>query len=261
MYNKPTLSCIVKALNAKRSESQQIKLHANEINKIPTDPNVALKAIMSQWMPLSIAILDTVTDTLPSPLDMPIERVRQIISAKYHASVIGAGFNLKFGDNDSDSEDSESEDNDKQNDENTMAKNDNEKSDEKSADTDEDNLQMASSRVKIDKNIEKQQKKQTLDFQQLPEPTKALTQHFTKHKNDQDSETPTIAFVSKMIALDLTQEELAKVFEDLVIKNADELDAAKRIRRLSKNVEYHVFESFKIVGVVVCFFERIRVFF
>jgi len=97
---------------------------------------------------------------------------------------------------------------------------------------------MASSRVKVDKNIEKQQKKQTLDFQQLPEPTKALTQHFTKHKNDQDSETPTIAFVSKMIALDLTQEELAKVFEDLVIKNADELDAAKRMRRLSKNVDY-----------------------
>jgi len=117
--DKEATVSIVKALNAKRSENQQIKLHANEINKIPTDPNVALKAIMSQWMPLSIAILDTVTDTLPSPLDMPVERVRQIISAKYHASVIGAGFNQKFGDDDdSDSEDSESEDNDENNDEN-----------------------------------------------------------------------------------------------------------------------------------------------
>ena len=225
----------MKALNSKRSENQQIKLHANEINKISTDPNVPLKTIMSQWMPLSTAILDTVTDNLPSPLDMPIERIHQIISAKYHASVIGAGFDKSShknnnntdgaGGDDSES-DSETDENENNNENNVVI-----------CDEDVDNIQMPSSNAKKKLASVDKKRKTALDFQQLPDATKQLAEHFTKNSDKNDTNTPTIAFVSKMIALDLSHEELSKVFEDQKIDHNIKNDEEKRIAAKQRALE------------------------
>ncbi|XP_055900516.1 elongation factor-like GTPase 1 [Biomphalaria glabrata] len=46
------------------------------------DPRVLLQAIMGLWLPLSNAILDTVTTCLPSPLEISDERVQQLMCNK-----------------------------------------------------------------------------------------------------------------------------------------------------------------------------------
>ena len=44
-----------------------------------SDPLVHLSAIYNSWLPLSNAVLDMVVNLLPSPLDLTIDRVQQLI--------------------------------------------------------------------------------------------------------------------------------------------------------------------------------------
>uniref|UniRef100_A0A0F7ZE56 Elongation factor-like 1 n=1 Tax=Crotalus adamanteus TaxID=8729 RepID=A0A0F7ZE56_CROAD len=54
-----------------------LKIAARELRH--TDPKVQLNAICSQWLPISDAVLSMVCDKLPSPLDIPAERVERLL--------------------------------------------------------------------------------------------------------------------------------------------------------------------------------------
>ncbi|KAL7980102.1 hypothetical protein Chor_001370, partial [Crotalus horridus] len=54
-----------------------LKIAARELRH--TDPKVQLNAICSQWLPISDAVLSMVCDKLPSPLDIPAERVEKLL--------------------------------------------------------------------------------------------------------------------------------------------------------------------------------------
>ncbi|KAJ7311059.1 hypothetical protein JRQ81_006657 [Phrynocephalus forsythii] len=55
-----------------------LKIGARELRH--TDPKVQLNAICSQWLPVSEAVLSMVCRKLPSPLDIPAERVEKLMS-------------------------------------------------------------------------------------------------------------------------------------------------------------------------------------
>uniref|UniRef100_A0ABM5EYZ3 Elongation factor-like GTPase 1 isoform X1 n=2 Tax=Pogona vitticeps TaxID=103695 RepID=A0ABM5EYZ3_9SAUR len=55
-----------------------LKIGARELRH--TDPKVQLNAICSQWLPISEAVLSMVCRKLPSPLDIPAERVEKLMS-------------------------------------------------------------------------------------------------------------------------------------------------------------------------------------
>ena len=57
--------------------SLELKLSARDTRN--TDPRTNLQAILRQWLPLSNAILGMVATRLPSPLDVPGERIEKLM--------------------------------------------------------------------------------------------------------------------------------------------------------------------------------------
>lgn len=49
------------------------------------DPRVRLQAVISQWLPISPAVLGLAVDMLPSPLEISEERVEKLMCSKFQS--------------------------------------------------------------------------------------------------------------------------------------------------------------------------------
>ncbi|XP_035706674.1 elongation factor-like GTPase 1 isoform X2 [Folsomia candida] len=54
-----------------------LQIHPRELK--PTDPKLVLYAIMIKWLPLSTALLDTICEKLPSPLELTDKKVERLM--------------------------------------------------------------------------------------------------------------------------------------------------------------------------------------
>lgn len=163
------------------ADHMKLKMNNADLKKIAINPAQVLKNFMSQWLPLGECVLKNIIDIIPSPIDVEDHRLKQLISGQYKSQ-----FSIMDGTKNADCENSRG-------------------FDLKKYLEDNDFLDIDKTTEKINSTcIEDDKSKNTHEnsFDSLPVATQELAKSFKVPYSENNTTTPCIAFVSKIIALD-----------------------------------------------------------